>query len=254
MISLNQQLSVLSIKISEKERVHKVKKDYFQGAKTIIEVETMKIDIEEKIHDEMPKYEKARDFSNFNFERINFDIDSSSFIKELKLKEKFNQIGMFGFVSWRWINPFAEWLGERKCLEVMSGRGWLSKALREKGKEVIATDNYSWLGHCEANVTDVEKLDAVSAVEKYGKDIDILIMCWPFMDNVAYQTIKRLYEVNPQAIVVYIGEGGGGCTADEKFHDHFGIIDDEEFYEKVASMYQSWEGIHDRMYVGKYSK
>ncbi|KAA9007339.1 hypothetical protein F4V43_02310 [Paenibacillus spiritus] len=56
---------------------------------------------------------------------------------------KYNKEGMFAFVSWRWINPFVEWIDNRRCLEVMAGRGILSYALRQKGVDIITTDDFS---------------------------------------------------------------------------------------------------------------
>src|SRR5699024_6074466 len=96
-------------------------------------------------------------------------------LKETALREGFINNGMYAFVSWRWVKPFAKWIGERKVLEVMAGRGWLSHALRELNVNVIATDDYSWSYECGwlPPVTDVEELDAIKSVEKYGKDIDV---------------------------------------------------------------------------------
>lgn len=168
------------------------------------------------------------------------------------------QQGMFAFVSWRWVNPFVKWIGGRKCLEVMSGRGILSYALRQKGVDVIATDNYSLARNSDSYfslwrepVTEVEDLDAVDAVRKYGRYIDILIMSWPGMDSTAYYAIKKLYKINPNALVVYIGEGRGGCTADDNFFDHFEEIEDSGF-EPVVESYQRWPGIYDSPCLGRY--
>lgn len=218
-----------------------IMKDYFEGISDT-DVYTTEIEIEEKIHNAMPKYRGLVDMS-----------------KELVLKSKFNEIGMFCFVSWNWINPLAEWIGERKCLEVMAGRGWLTHGLRQKGVSITATDDFSWHKLNQYKkwnnlVTDVENLDAVESVEKYGRDIDILIMAWPFMDDTAYRVIKKLYEVNPNAVVLYCGEGYGGCTADESFFGSFDRTDDETFYDNVASKYTSWYGVYDRLIIGRYKK
>lgn len=131
-----------------------------------------------------------------------------------EVRIEYVELGMFAFVSWRWVNPFVEWLDGRKCLEVMAGRGILAKALRQKGIGCIATDDFSWskkegFEQWKNPVTDVEKMDAVQAVETYGGLVDVLVMSWPRMDNTAYQVIKRLHEVNPDVLIVYIGEGGG---------------------------------------------
>jgi hypothetical protein len=192
------------------------------------------------IPDEMPKFKDR------------FSLDN------LTARSKYIEEGMFAFVSWKWVNPLAEWIGERKCLEVMAGRGILSFALRQKGIDIIVTDDFSWantLEHCKSwinTVTDVENMDAIKAVEQYGSEINVLIMSWAYMDDTAYRVIKRLYEVNPFAQVIYIGEGRGGCTADDSFFEHFEIIEDEKFVD-VEDNFERWFGLHDRPILGRYT-
>jgi len=170
-----------------------------------------------------------------------------------KLREQWLKKGMFALVTWSWITPLAKWIGDKKCLEVMAGRGWLSLALQSLGINIIATDNYSWIKerNWDEPVTEVEELDSLKAIKKYGKDIDLLIVSWPYMDEDAYNTIKELSIINPNAQIVYIGEEMGGCTANDDFYEHFQEIDDEEF-QKAVSGFQSWWAIHDRVYLGKY--
>lgn len=174
-------------------------------------------------------------------------------------RSKYIEDGMFAFVSWKWINPFVEWINNRKCLEVMAGRGILASALRQKGVSVIATDDFSWskLEHgeykkWEDTVTEVENLDAVKAVEKYGKEAGILIMSWAYMDDTAYRVIKKLNEVNPDALIVYIGESQGGCTADDEFFKHFDEIEDDEKFNVVSRSFERWQGLHDYPCLGKF--
>jgi hypothetical protein len=162
--------------------------------------------------------------------------------------------GMYAFVSWKWVDPFVYWLGDFKVLEVMAGAGWLSYALREKGVDVIATDNFSW-GKKKPTwkrVTKVEKLNCINAVKKYGKDIDVLIMSWPYMDDFAFKTIRELHEINPKAVVVYIGEGHGGCTANDNFFHHWDEIVDDVIFNEIKPHFQRWDGLHDHIELGKY--
>lgn len=179
--------------------------------------------------------------------------EPNSTYKAFKLRRECLKKGMFALVTWQWVRPLAEWIGDRKCLEVMAGRGWLSLALQSLGINIIATDDYSWPEYKQWGepVTKIEQLDSVEAVEKYGKDIDLLIMSWPYMDDTAYNTIKKLNEINPDTQIIYIGEGMGGCTADDDFHEHFRGIEDEEF-QKAVSGFQQWWGIHDCVYLGEY--
>lgn len=243
--------------------------DYFKGFTTREELygSMDKIQVREEIHDCMPKYSNmlnsifsiARELPTAPPTEKDMDLELLGMSKEHILREKFVAIGMFAFPSWRWINPFVEWINGRKCLEVMAGRGWLSYALRQKGVDVIATDDFSWHRQAQFSkwndtVTEVKEYDAVAAIEQFGKDVGIVIMGWPYMDDTAYRVLKRLHEINPNAILVYIGEGGGGCTADDSFFDHFMPIHDLSFYETVATKYERWDGIRDRIVLGHYSE
>jgi hypothetical protein len=173
-------------------------------------------------------------------------------------------IAAYGFVylSWNWLNPLIKYLQNKKCLEVMAGRGHLSYVLKEKGIDVITTDNMSWHnGELYKNTwgreswTDIEHMDAISAVKKYGKNIDVVIMSWPpYEDNTAYKLIKEMYDINPNAIIMYIGESGGGCNADDDFFMAFQKIQSMEL-EEISEQYfdAQWRGIHDEIVFGRYS-
>ena len=221
---------------------------YFNGNEDLMEILTKKIHLKDEIPSEMPKYTPNSIFES---------LDLSGLEKETRLRHEYQEIGMYGFVSWKWVNPLSEWIKSKRCLEVMSGRGWLSFALQKRGVKIKATDNFSWSEgrkhvNWEAPLTTVEKIDAIEAVKIHGKSVDVLFMSWPYMDNLAYQVIKTLYEINKKAVVIYIGERRGGCTADEEFFNHFDLINDSEF-DKAASNYQSWFGIRDNIFLGRYS-
>lgn len=172
------------------------------------------------------------------------------------LRDKFIKEMGFAYVSWKWVNPLVSWLGSKSVLEVMSGKGALSFALRQKGVNVIATDDFSWHDNLKWNTlwTEIEDIDAISAINKYGKKSDVLIMSWaPYNEPIGYEVLKRYNEVNPNGILLVIGEGHGGCTADDNFFRHFQTINDDAF-EEVDSCFERWEGIHDYPQIGRYLK
>lgn len=184
-----------------------------------------------------------------------FDTMFSSY----KQRQEWTEKGMWAFVSWRWVNPLAVWIGKRKCLEVMAGCGWLSLALMARVVDVKATDDMSWHTH-EINkekwehVTEVEKLDAIEAVKKYGKEVDFVIMSWPpYNENIGYRVLREMNRQNKNAKMIYIGERLGGCTADDEFFQHFEEIEDAGFNE-AANKFQSWKWLHDSLILGKYVK
>lgn len=183
-------------------------------------------------------------------------IDTGDYAKDMMdsyyQRREWTKKGMFAFVSQDWTKPLAKWIGTRKCLEVMAGAGWLAKALKDEGVDIIASDNHTWGRKQEwVLVTDVIEEDATISVTNHGEFRDILIMSWPYMDDHAYMAAKQMYIQNPKALILYIGETEGGCTANEKFFEHFEPILDPQF-EQAVENFKSWDGIHDYPYLGKF--
>lgn len=171
------------------------------------------------------------------------------------LRNKFIKYMGFLLLSKEWITALSLWIGNRRCLEVMAGTGALAYCLIKEGVSIIVTDDYSWEKTCGENRVlwdkrrmwmHVEVLDAVKAVEKYGNNIDVLIMSWPpYTDVIAAKVLRKMREVNPSCIMLYIGEDEGGCTANDEFFSVFEEIEEEGFSE-VKRKYQKWPWVHDR--------
>ncbi len=157
----------------------------------------------------------------------------------------------YALIANDWVAPLSQWIGGRYCLEVMAGSGALTHALSKQNIKIRATDNFSgddnfsyyWQ---EDNMmwTAVEKIDAVSAVKKYGKETDLVILSWPFMDNTATEILATMRSVNPKSMMLYIGEDKGGCTANSRFFDSAEPVADKDFKSAVKN-FKQWNGLHD---------
>jgi len=165
-------------------------------------------------------------------------------------REKCTKKGMWAIVDKTWTKQLAQWIGNRKCLEIMAGAGWLSKALNEHGIDIIATDDDSWTNK-EHKHTDMKKVYPIETIS--GKDAvnnyldrDILIVSWPPYDN--SEICRICDEWGSDRPIVYIGEGDGGCCAPEIFWVDFKI--EEEPNIKIPQ----WDGIHDHLMVGYWQK
>ena len=128
----------------------------------------------------------------------------------------------------------------------MAGEGWFSYWLKKYGcyKLVSVTDDKSWkVGDIgEFNYLPiVKKQDAVEAVLE--TKADVVIMSWPYMDDTAFRVWESL---EPGTRLVYIGEGGGGCTADDTFFEavHSHELNDESV-EICKGVWLNFEFIHD---------
>ena len=157
-------------------------------------------------------------------------------------------IKSFGFPLFteEWVKPLAQWIGDRPCLEVMAGTGYFSYALKLYGCNVRATDNFSWSNKFEniSKFINVENIDCIDAIRKYGKDVKFIICSWPYMDDNAYRCLITMREVNPKCRMIYIGEDMGGCTASDKFFEAIEVCEVKGFLDAVKN-YRRWEGIHD---------
>ena len=178
-------------------------------------------------------------------------------IKNWNNSERSKFIKNLGFtlLSLNWVVPLSKWIGKRKCLEIMAGNGALSYCLQQQGINIFATDDFSWGpdNHWNKNKnywTKIENIDATKAIEKYGKDIDIIIMSWPYMDDTAYNVLKTMRKINKNCVMIYIGENSGGCTADDEFFNNIVELENHNFYNAV-SQFDSWIGIHDNLYLVK---
>ena len=161
-----------------------------------------------------------------------------------------NNIG-FVLLSKEWVKALSRWIGNRRCLEVMTGSGVLSAELRKQGVNIIATDDYSWEKEKRGeNIAwtknqQVEALDAILSLEKYGKNVDVLIMSWPpYADEIAVKVLRKMRKVNPSCVMVYIGEQEGGCNANDEFFSVIKEIEDESF-RAVNQKFQNWPLIND---------
>ena len=167
-------------------------------------------------------------------------------------RSHFIKVQGFPLLSEDWVKPLARWIGDRPCLEIMCGNGYLSYALSKYGCKIKATDNFSWEKNFDGmgKIYPIENLDCIAAIEKYGREVKFIICSWPYMDDKAYRCLLKMREVNPKCRMIYIGEDFGGCTANDDFFNEL-----EECYVKgfdeAVSNYRRWDSIHDTIRLVK---
>ena len=154
----------------------------------------------------------------------------------------------YALIAYEWIRPLAQWIGNRRCLEIMAGSGALSFALSQCGVDIVATDDKSWTDpRCNwfpAPWSDVVQMDCLQAIQKYGKERAIIICSWPYMDDSAYRSLLEMRRVNPDAVMLYIGENWGGATANDDFFENLSLVEDDDFSAAVQN-FKQMPGLHD---------
>jgi hypothetical protein len=129
--------------------------------------------------------------------------------------------GQFGNFDDRFCDELKTWIDGRRVLETFAGNGLLADRLARRGVDIVSTTLFSShdCHHLGIHYKDVIEMDAVSAVERYGEECDILLMCWP--TTVEATTIAAFgWGEKP---IVFVGEvtdhrlgiaGLGGCATD----------------------------------------
>jgi hypothetical protein len=122
--------------------------------------------------------------------------------------------------------------------EIGAGSGYWARMITQSwwGLNYYAYDNYSSHGftHRYYNVSD----EPLLSMESYRS----LLLCWPsYKSSFAFEAIRDLQPRH----VFYVGEGHGGCTADDAFHEHL-----EAHYEQVEGTpdVEQHQHLNDRFY------
>ncbi len=149
----------------------------------------------------------------------------------------------------------ALWL-KPKAIEIGAGAGYWSWQLSQLGIDIVAYDidppdkstENRWHTPRDKNEKLLKQRRSVFYPIQEGGPSSLqecpdrtLFLCWPPMSEMAFQCLES-YEGKR---LVYIGEGGGGCTGNDAFFERL-----DEAWEEVASHpIIQWWAINDEIIV-----
>lgn len=163
--------------------------------------------------------------------------------------------GMWSYPNAMFVRALSDYLAGAPVLEIMAGNGYLSKGLKDDNptEQIYTTDSTAWKKENQTGrhpVTKIESLDALAAIEKYGKQVDYVIMCWsPDKLTIDLDVLKLIRAHYPQLKLLVIGEKNGATNSKEFWHEaqltqderlqavnkqmsHFDLIDEQIFLAK----------------------
>ena len=143
----------------------------------------------------------------------------------------------FPILTKEWIKSIADYCQQfNKVYELAAGGGWITYWLRKYGIDIECIDNYKWK---DIKYNDwVKKGDAVEYV-KNNQDIELFILSWPWMDDMAANIFESMRSGQR---ILYVGEGYGGCTANDRF---FKLVENKKEETNIEDNFISFWGIHD---------
>ena len=163
------------------------------------------------------------------------------------------EYGMWAYISAPFTADLAHFIGNHQALEVMAGNGYISKGLRQHGAKVFCTDSLEWTHQNETGkhlVTHVEKLDALTAFQKYQNQISYIIMCWsPDGVPIDWQLLQTIRQSGKDIPMIVIGEKNGATNSKQFWHHAHFITNDR--IKKLNRHHRSFDLIHDHVYLVK---
>jgi hypothetical protein len=176
--------------------------------------------------------------------RGGWHLNCGDFLKTIQGKTVCNELGMWAIVYHEWVKELAKWIGNKQCLEIMAGAGWLAKGLKQCGVNIVATDNFSWNKTQHAKVKPVFPIGNYEASEAIMNiNAEILIVSWPPYG--CHAIVKACEIWGTEKPIIYIGENQGGCNATDAFFERFKLIQNHP-----DIPIKSWNGIHDYVRIG----
>jgi hypothetical protein len=132
-------------------------------------------------------------------------------LKTIIARNKFVEIYSWTIPSKEIVQNLAKFIGDDIALEIGAGTGLWAHLLQHERVNIIPTDFIP----SKNSFTNIAKIDAILAVNKFVNFANVLILIWPpLQSSMAYDAL-RLFKGKK---VIYIGEGFYGCTADNNFH------------------------------------
>ena len=138
-----------------------------------------------------------------------------------------------------------------KIIEVGAGTGWLSYNLQQRGLNVIPvdaelSDNHYGFKKLYTDIVE-DKAEDFILNNKY----DTILMSWPdYSSDFAHKILDRMPK---NKTLIYIGEGEGGCTANDDFFELLNskctLLEDKT--SRLQKHVKQWSGIHDQIEVYK---
>ena len=163
--------------------------------------------------------------------------------------------GMWAYISAPVISDLSHYLNRAPVLEVMAGNGYISKGLRNlsQTQTIFTTDSQAWTKENETGkhpVTTIEPLDALAALQRYGSEVDYVIMSWaPDKQTTDWELLQAIRADYPNITLITIGEQNG-ATNSKAFWQNAQFVEPEAT-QQLNRNFDTFDLINEQIYLVK---
>ena len=161
--------------------------------------------------------------------------DSSMHFQISDMMDMHSQLNIFAIPTYEWLEQLSYYIKNKRVLEIGAGTGIISAILRTFNIDITPIDNFA---RAINPLIDVVYADGIEYIERHQNEYDVLLGCWPEMDN----TFKAACDAFGEKEIYYVGEWEGGCTADDEFFIDYDCIN------VPGINYPQFFGMHDDVF------
>lgn len=167
-------------------------------------------------------------------------IEPMTYSQQWDVREEYTQYVGWSLLTMDTALQLANICYGRRVADLGCGTGYLTYVLRKLGVEdITACDNTV---HPHPFIDDIQQVDYTNIdLSQY----DVILLSWPPYDKPQAALVAA--RIQPHQLLIYQGEGHGGCTGDDNFHlmlrSDFASV--EEFTVNLNARHLTFDGIHD---------
>ena len=183
-------------------------------------------------------------------------------VENFQKRRKFQSNFSWAIPSAKAVKSIVDFSGNETIYEIGAGKGYWAYFIDKMKGKIKCFDNPECVfnyfqspkkNNYGQNIADISEFKTFYPVDfctpidvvQRCKDAKVLMFCWPeYNKSWAYEYLKK---IKPEKLI-YIGEGYGGCCADNSFFDYIKKCYDEYGFTSIPQ----WDGLHD--YLTFYTK